>query len=113
MAQLIDSAGNIITNSNTITFTVRYDIEPEGDNVISVNVEEKKNQVLDQAIFRTQNTIPTGIPIFSYKCYTAPIIDVSIDEWDKFESFSAFVPTIKKENYIHLFSQSINFPGLS
>ncbi len=98
-AQLIDSNGVIITNSNTVNFTVQYEIEPEENIVISVDIEEKKNQILGQAIFRTQNTIPTGVPLFSYKCYTAPVIDGSIQEWDKFESFSAFEPTIKKENY--------------
>ncbi|MDD5621814.1 MAG: sugar-binding protein [Actinomycetota bacterium] len=97
-AQLIDNTGNIIATSNTVNFTVQYEIEPEGDNVTSVDIEEKKNQVLDQAIPRIQNTT-TGVPIFSYKCYTAPVIDGSIDEWDKFESFSAFTPTILKEHY--------------
>jgi hypothetical protein len=98
-AQLIDDSGNIITTSNTVNFTVQYEIEPEEDNVISVDVEEKKNQVIDDALFRTLNTIPTGVPIFSYKCYTAPVIDGSMDEWDKFESFSSFAPTILKEHY--------------
>lgn len=98
-AQLIDDSGNIITTSNTVNFTVQYEIEPEEDNVISVDIEEKKDQIIDQALFRTLNTIPTGVPIFSYKCYTAPVIDGSMDEWDKFESFSAFTPTILKEHY--------------
>ncbi|MBU4483248.1 MAG: hypothetical protein L6305_07125 [Actinomycetia bacterium] len=100
IAQLIDDGGNIITNSNTVSFTVQYEIEPEENIVLSVDIEEKKNEILSQAIFRAQNTIPTGVPLFSYKCYTPPVIDGSIQEWDKFESFSAFEPTIKKENYI-------------
>lgn len=99
IAQLIDDGGNIITNSNTVSFTVQYEIEPEENIVLSVDIEEKKNEILSQAIFRAQNTIPTGVPLFSYKCYTPPVIDGSIQEWDKFESFSAFEPTIKKENY--------------
>ncbi|HEY4662462.1 MAG TPA: sugar-binding protein [Candidatus Humimicrobiaceae bacterium] len=98
-AQLIDDSGNILTTSNAVNFTVQYEIEPEGDNVVSVDVEEKKNQIIDDALFRTLNTIPTGVPIFSYKSYTAPVIDGSMDEWDKFESFSSFVPTILKEHY--------------
>ncbi|MBU4314125.1 MAG: hypothetical protein KJ821_04955 [Actinobacteria bacterium] len=100
IAQLIDDGGNIITNSNTVSFTVQYETEPEENIVLSVDIEKKKNEILSQAIFRAQNTIPTGVPLFSYKCYTPPVIDGSIQEWDKFESFSAFEPTIKKENYI-------------
>ncbi|MBE3114917.1 MAG: hypothetical protein IMZ59_05285 [Actinobacteria bacterium] len=99
IAQLIDDGGNIITNSNTVSFTVQYEIEPEENIVLSVDIEEKKNEILSQAIFRAQNTIPTGVPLFSYKCYTPPVMEGSIQEWDKFESFSAFEPTIKKENY--------------
>ena len=98
IAQLIDDSGNVLTTSNTVNFTVQYEIEPEEDNVTSIDVEEKKNQVLDQTIPRIQNTA-TGVPIFSYKCYTAPIIDGSMDEWDKFERFTTFTPTILKEHY--------------
>jgi hypothetical protein len=98
-AQLIDSNGNIITNSNTVNFTVQYEIEPQESTVTSVDIEEKKNMILNQAVFRTNNTIPTGVPLFSYKCYIPPVIDGSIQEWDKFESFSAFVPTIQPEHY--------------
>ena len=99
IAQLIDDGGNIITNSNTVSFTVQYEIEPEENIVLSVDIEEKKNEILSQSLFRAQNTIPTGVPLFSYKCYIPPVIEGSIQEWDKFESFSAFKPTIKKENY--------------
>jgi hypothetical protein len=99
IAQLIDDGGNIITNSNTVSFTVQYEIEPEENIVLSIDIEEKKNEILNQSLFRAQNTIPTGVPLFSYKCYIPPVIEGSIQEWDKFESFSAFEPTIKKENY--------------
>lgn len=99
IAQLIDDGGNIITNSNTVSFTVQYEIEPEENIVLSVDIEEKKNEILSQAIFRAQNTIPTGVPLFSYKCYIPPVIDGIFQEWDKFEKFSAFEPTVKKENY--------------
>jgi len=95
IAQLIDNSGNIITNSNTVSFTVQYEIEPEENIVLGVDIEEKKNEILRQSLFRTQNTIPTGVPLFSYKCYIAPVIDGSIQEWDKFESFSAFETTFK------------------
>lgn len=99
IAQLIDDGGNIITNSNTVSFTVQYEIEPEENIVLSVDIEEKKNEILSQAIFRAQNTIPTGVPLFSYKCYIPPVIDGIFQEWDKFEKFSAFEPTVKKENW--------------
>ena len=99
IAQLIDAGGNIITNSNTVSFTVQYEIEPEENIVLSVDIEEKKNEILSQSLFRAQNTIPTGVPLFSYKCYIPPVIDGIFQEWDKFEKFSAFEPTVKKENY--------------
>lgn len=99
IARLIDDTDNIITSSDTINFTVQYKNEPEEKPAVSMDIEEKKNNVIGQSIFRTSNTIPTGLPIFSYKCYTPPVIDGVIQEWDKFESFSSFVPTIKKENY--------------
>jgi len=98
-AQLIDGSGEIIAASNIANISVQYEIEPEDKAAASMDIEEKKNQVLKNAVFRTNNTIPTGVPIFSYKCYTPPVIDGSIQEWNKFESFSAFEPTIKKENY--------------
>jgi len=98
-AQLIDGSGETISKSNIVNISVQYEIEPEDDTAESMDIEEKKNQVLTEAVFRTNNTIPTGVPIFSYKCYTQPIINGSIQEWSKFESFSAFEPTIKKENY--------------
>jgi len=95
-AQLIDDNGNIITNSNTVNFTVQYKIETAENIALSDDeIEEKKNEILSQSLFRAQNTIPTGVPLFSYKCYIPPVIDGSIQEWDKFESFSAFEPTFK------------------
>src|SRR4030043_1147389 len=80
IAQLIDDSGNILTTSNTVNFTVQYEIEPEEDNVTSIDVEEKKNQVLNQTIPRIQNTA-TGVPISSYKCYIAPVMQGRMDEW--------------------------------
>jgi len=78
VAQLVDDNDNILTSSNTVRFTVQYEIEPEEETKVSVDIEEKKNQILSQAVFRTNNTIPTGIPLFSYKCYITPVIDGSL-----------------------------------
>ncbi|MFZ3386762.1 MAG: sugar-binding protein [Candidatus Hydromicrobium sp.] len=99
VAQLVDDNGNTISSSNKVAFTVEYKVEPEENIVLSVDIEEKKNEILSQAIFREQNTIPPGLPIFSYKCYIPPVIDGSIQEWEKFDRFSEFVPTIRPENY--------------
>lgn len=99
VAHLIDDNGDIIATSNMVNFSVQYEMEPEEEATVSMDIEEKKNQIINQSVFRTNNTIPAGVPIFLYKCYTAPVIDGSIQEWDEFESFSDFVPTIKKENY--------------
>ena len=99
IAQLVNNDGDIIIKSDTVNFTVQYEIEPEDKTIVSMDIEEKKNNVISQSIFRTNNTIPTGVPIFSYKCYAPPVIDGVIQEWDKFESFTSFVPTIRKENY--------------
>ena len=103
IAQLVDDNGNTLSSSNKVSFTVEYEVEPEENIVLSGDkIEEKKNEILSQPIFRSQrsqNTITPGVPLFSYKCYISPVIDGSIQEWDKFESFSDFVPTIMKENY--------------
>ncbi len=99
IANLLDDGGNILSSSNAVTFLVEYDIDTSGSSIISVNIEEKKNQILAQANYRAQNTIPVGVPLFSYKCYTTPEIDGNFTEWDKFEKFSSFEPTVLKENY--------------
>ncbi len=98
-AQLLDENDTVIENSNTVNFSVEYEMETAENTIISTDVEEKKSRILSESTFRSQNTIPTGIPLFSYKCYIPPVIDGSLQEWDDFESFSAFEPTIKKENY--------------
>jgi len=64
-----------------------------------MDIEEKKEKILAESAYRPQNTIPAGVPIFSYKCYTPPAIDGNFAEWDNFDKFSSFEPTIKKENY--------------
>ncbi|MDD5600690.1 MAG: sugar-binding protein, partial [Actinomycetota bacterium] len=99
IARLVDG-NNVIAESNTISFTVQYESEPENETEVSTDIKEKKDYVISNSTFRFNNTIPTGLPIFSYRCYTPPVIDGVIQEWDKYESFSSFAPTIKKENYI-------------
>ncbi|MBA7579809.1 hypothetical protein ES708_21685 [subsurface metagenome] len=102
IAQLVDENGITLSSSNKVAFTVEYEVKTAENNVISVDIKEKKNEILSRPIFRTQrsqNTIPPGLPIFSYKCYIPPVIDGSIQEWEKFDRFSEFMPTIRPENY--------------
>ncbi|NQT66021.1 MAG: hypothetical protein HQ569_00400 [Actinobacteria bacterium] len=102
IAQLVDENGITLSSSNKVAFTVEYEVKTAENNVISVDIKEKKNEILSRPIFRTQrsqNTIPSGLPIFSYKCYIPPVIDGSIQEWEKFDRFSEFMPTIRPENY--------------
>ncbi len=99
IANLLDENGNLLSSSNKVTFLVEYELDTAEGSIISMDVEEKKNLVLSQANYRSQNTIPVGVPLFSYKCYTPPVIDGSFTEWDEFEKFSSFEPTILKENY--------------
>ncbi len=99
MAQLVDEGNSVLSESGKVTFVVEYEMEESEATIISTDIEEKKEQILASSNYRTQNTIPVGVPIFSYKCYTPPLIDGNFAEWDKFEKFSTFEPTIKKENY--------------
>ncbi len=99
MAQLVDENGSVLSESGKITFVVEYEMEDSELTIISTDIEEKKEQILASSNYRSQNTIPVGVPIFSYKCYTPPLIDGNFAEWDNFEKFSTFEPTIKKENY--------------
>ncbi|MFC2159698.1 sugar-binding protein [Actinomycetota bacterium] len=99
MAQLVDENNRVLSESGKVTFVVEYEMEESEAIIISTDIEEKKEQILAASDFRSQNTIPVGVPIFSYKCYTPPLIDGNFAEWDKFEKFSTFEPTIKKENY--------------
>lgn len=95
VAYIVDQNEQIISTSNKVNILVKYEEEELQQEPTNINVEEKKNKILSQARYRSQN----GAPIFSYKCYIPPVIDGSIEEWAKFEKFSSFVPTIKKENY--------------
>ncbi|GAG05722.1 unnamed protein product, partial [marine sediment metagenome] len=98
-AQLLNENNQVLSESGKITFIVEYEMEESETTIISTDIEEKKEQILASATYRPQNTIPVGVPIFSYKCYSPPVIDGNFAEWDKFEKFSNFEPTIKKENY--------------
>lgn len=95
VARVIDEEDNIVARSNEVSFLVEYEQEESEETIISLDVEEKKEEALDNSSYRSQN----GAPIFSYKCYTPPLVDGSISEWDPYGSFSSFSPTIKKENY--------------
>ena len=99
IAQLVDDNNKVLSESGKVTFVVEYEMEDSEATIISTDIEEKKEQILASSNYRPQNTIPVGVPIFSYKCYTPPLIDGNFAEWDKFEKFSNFEPTIKKENY--------------
>jgi len=99
VANVFDENSNLVSTSNKVNFLVEYTEEEAGTTVVSTDVEEKKNKILSQSHYRSQNCIPPGLPIFSYKCYTPPVIDGSIQEWENFEKFSNFNPTILKENY--------------
>lgn len=99
IAQLLDENNSVLSESGKITFVVQYEMEGSETTIISTDIEEKKEQILASSTYRTQNTIPVGVPIFSYKCYSPPVIDGNFAEWDKFEKFFNFEPTIKKENY--------------
>lgn len=99
IAQIVDENGRILSESNTVKIVVEYEMEEQESTIISVDIEEKKDEILAQATYRPQNTIPPGVPIFSYKCYSPPLVDGNFAEWDNFEKFSNFEPTIKKENY--------------
>lgn len=99
IARILDDGNNVLSESNKATIVVEYEMEETGTNIINMDIEERKQQILSQSSYRAQNTIPAGVPIFSYKCYSPPLIDGNFAEWDKFEKFSSFEPTIKKENY--------------
>ena len=61
----------------------------------SMDIEEKKTSALEASEYRSQN----GAPLFSFKCYTPPVIDGIIDEWAVYDKAQIANPTIKKENF--------------
>lgn len=95
IANLEDDIGKIIASSNKVVFSVEYTNETIETIQRSIDIEDKKSAALNNSQFRSQN----GAPIFSFKCYTPPVIDGNIDEWDIYDKASISNPTIKKENF--------------
>jgi hypothetical protein len=95
MANLVDDNDNIIASSNKVGFVVEYSGETLETIARSMDVEEKKQQALENSEYRTQN----GAPLFSFKCYTPPVIDGSLEEWEIYDKAQISNPTIKKENF--------------
>ncbi|HAX17752.1 MAG TPA: hypothetical protein DCY00_04050, partial [Actinobacteria bacterium] len=98
-ARIIDADGKPIYTSEKIDFSVIYRNEEltESTTQTDVDIEKKKNDILTKAEYRTQN----ANPIFSYKCYKPPVIDSNLDDWELYEKFTGFNPTLKKENYVN------------
>jgi len=96
-AEITDKNNKVLYTSEKISFSVniKEDSSTGSTSPVNVNIEEKKNKILEEISYRSQN----ASPIFALKCYIAPVIDGSIDEWDIFDKFSSFTPTILKENY--------------
>ena len=95
VANLVDDQDNVIASSNTVSFTVEYTGETIETIARSMDIEEKKTAALDASEYRSQN----GAPVFSFKCYTPPVIDGAIDEWELYDKAQISNPTIKKENF--------------
>ncbi len=95
VANLVDDQDNVIASSNTVSFTVEYTGETIETITRSMDIEEKKTAALDASEYRSQN----GAPVFSFKCYTPPVIDGAIDEWELYDKAQISNPTIKKENF--------------
>ncbi|MGM0365738.1 MAG: sugar-binding protein [Actinomycetota bacterium] len=98
VAKVLDRQEQVIATSNQVVIVVNYQQTSEEEKIINEDIEAKKARVLEEKRYRSQNDA-SDKPIFSYRCYTPPNIDASIEEWDIYEKFSNFVPTIKKENY--------------
>lgn len=98
-AKIIDPEGTPLHTSEKINFSVNFINEQptESTTQADVDIEQKKNDILSKANYRTQN----ANPIFSYRCYTPPVIDSNLDDWEIYEKFTSFNPTIKKENYVN------------
>ena len=95
VANLVNDDDSIIASSNTVNFIVQYTSQTLETIERSIDIEEKKKLALQEATYRTQN----GEPIFSFKCYTPPVIDGVLDEWDIYDRAQIANPTIKKENF--------------
>ncbi|MCL5072879.1 MAG: hypothetical protein M1308_18580 [Actinobacteria bacterium] len=97
-ANLVDDNDDIISASNTVNFTVEYSGTTLETVERSIDIEEKKKLALEQTDYRTQN----GAPVFSFKCYTPPVIDGVLDEWEIYDKAQIANPTIKKENFVNI-----------
>lgn len=96
-AEIVDEHDKSLYSTEKIPFSVNFsgEIANQPIKIENLNIEEKKNKILEKAQYRSQN----ASPIFAYKCYTSPVIDGNLDDWEFFEKFTYFNPTIKKENY--------------
>lgn len=95
VANLVDNSGKIVSSSNEVSFSVEYTGETVETVERSMDIEAKKTEALDKSEYRSQN----GTPLFSFKCYTPPVIDGVIDEWALYDKAQIANPTIKKENF--------------
>jgi hypothetical protein len=95
VANLVDNSGKTIASSNEVSFSVEYTGETVETVARSMDIEAKKTEALDKSEYRSQN----GTPVFSFKCYTPPVIDGKIDEWTLYDKVQIANPTIKKENF--------------
>jgi len=95
IANLVDNSGTVIASSNEVAFSVEYTGETVETVARSMDIEAKKTEALDKSEYRSQN----GAPVFSFKCYTPPVIDGKIDEWTLYDKAQIANPTIKKENF--------------
>jgi hypothetical protein len=95
VANLVDEEDNIISSSNKIMFSVEYSNQTLETIERSMDIEEKKAAALENSDYRVQN----GSPIFSFKCYTPPVIDGVMEEWEMYDKAQIANPTIKKENF--------------
>ncbi len=98
VAEIEDSEGQLVAVSETITFLVDDPLGRDGENMAEEELEIKKTRILAEKTYRTGNDAG-GRPIFSYKCVTPPAIDGHMQDWESYEEFSSFVPTIKNTNY--------------
>jgi hypothetical protein len=95
VANLVDNNGKVIASSSEVAFSVEYTSETVETVERSVDIETKKTEALAKSEYRSQN----GAPVFSFKCYTPPVIDGKIDEWTLYDKAQIANPTIKKENF--------------